>query len=200
MTLYSKWSAGKNIAFIGLVVMTVALFIPWLSTGKIEKELGIVTVDQLVRLFDQLEGLIKLSGSEYVKIVNSFKFVYYVDKFRWLFLIPMIYPAVFLFWSRAKKNLACISGLIAFLVPLVLLFFAVGIFSVGIWFYIIGALVCFLGCTMDVPVKAVVSDAAAVSTAMPQADASVKKFCPFCGAQNLKDAAFCENCGKEIPR
>ena len=207
MTLYSKWSAGKNITFIGLFVMLISLFIPWLSIGKMEEELKIMTVDQLISLFENLDGLVKAMGGEYVKTINSFKFVYYVNRFRWLFLLPMIYPAVFLFWARARKTVACLSSLVAFLVPLVMFFFAIGIFNAGIWVYIIGALVCFLGCTMDVPVKATAQTAKVpASMSVPSAGepsvqaVSGKKFCPSCGAQNLQDAKFCESCGKEFPQ
>ena len=105
MTLYSKWSLGKNIMFLAGVVMLICIFIPWSNVTDLQSQL----VGSLSPIYD---------GSEVESMVDMMQRANTMSNLRWLMLIPMAYPVYCLFTERYLKNVCCISALVAILYPI----------------------------------------------------------------------------------
>ena len=76
MTLYSKWSLGKNIMFLAGVVMLICIFIPWSNVTDLQSQL----VGSLSPIYD---------GSEVESMVDMMQRANTMSNLRWLMLIPM---------------------------------------------------------------------------------------------------------------
>jgi hypothetical protein len=194
MTLYSKWSTGKNIMFLSGLVMLICIFIPWNTHSEYNS------------YFDSFSSL--LGNNDWLpKDWNNARTM---SNLRWLMLIPMAYPVFCLFTEKYLKNVCCISALVAVLYPILALILGFKYINAAAWIFMVAAIVFFLGTTMANPAAAAPAGTAGyVPPVMPQPPVTPVQpvvppqpageiFCPQCGQKNSADAKFCAKCGRPM--
>lgn len=148
MTLYSKWSVGKNIMFISGIGMIICLFFAWFST----KQLQGWEVNLLDGYFKQLKD-VGLFGDKTLKNIRPAYYAYKLNKFRYFLYLPMIYPLFCLFVSKYKKDLCCLSALVNVIASIIFLIIGRGYWNLWAWVFCIFAIIFFMATTVASPVK-----------------------------------------------
>lgn len=209
MTLYSKWSTGKNIMFASGLVMLLCLVLPWFHLGMVGG-LSADLVWEALRNWDEFGSIGALLGSGVSGTLEAMRRAYVLSNLRWLALLPMAYGFFTLFLPShrySRKNWCCISALVTIGYVLILTILAASYFTAAAWLFLLASLVFFVGAVVDRPAKPAVDlpplpspDAASNSPSAAEKPASntTERDCPGCGRKNPSQAKFCAACGMSL--
>lgn len=206
MTLYSKWSTGKNIIFIAGVVLLVCICIPWLQIpSQYKAEWSIVK--PLLEHWGSSKGLIGMLAGDQLKQIETLHRAFVMSNLRFLALLPMAYPIYSLFTEKFQKKISLISGGVLLLFSLIACIVGFALFNKFLFILYLAAAIAFCVGIYKTEPKGIDAQAPAPDMAFASAPASVGPdatasssgiYCSTCGAANAADAKFCCKCGKAL--
>ena len=214
MSLYSKWDKGKNLTFVAGVIMLICIFITWITIKELGA-LGVSLGDFISRLQLMLNSASSFMDEADLAQAREMIRAYNASCWRWILLVPMVYPVYSLFTTRYNKNISCISCIVAFVVGLILIICGIKYMNFAAWLYLVASIVFFVGAVlskpgMPVPAASASAPGRFVGTPMPpkqdtqpgvQPAAPLQEdtvFCPQCGTANRHDSTFCAKCGHPL--
>lgn len=183
MTLYSKWSKTQNIIFIFCIIMVGCLMGSWLAMNEWQ-QLGMGAMSNYFSNKEWKEWARYIDADIY-KQINAAYNAYKINEFRYVLLLPMIYPIICLFKQKYNKNLCCASALCGTILTIISIFLGWGFWGIGIWLFAISSVIVFLATTV---LKSQKSNTAAGDL----------RYCIKCGNPNNIAAKFCSKCGETI--
>jgi len=195
MTLYKKWDTGKSIMFISGIIMLIALFTPWFNMGKWDKN-GLGVAQYFFKELKDLKDIFSLFDEDLAKQIDAAHVSYTINNFKWVLLLPIVYPIGCLFRTEHNKSICCLSALATVVLAVVALIFGISYFNAVPWIFIIASVVFFFGTTMASPAFHV--EPKLIAKTIPALDVKAVSFCPQCGTQNKSGAKFCSECGTSL--
>ena len=166
MTLYSKWSLGKNIMFIAGIVLLICTFMPWDTINLSDMSSGLsrygsyrysgADLEDILGAFGK--GANHYSGAAMASVCNMFRF---------LVLVFLAYPVVCLFTRNYNKLMCCLSAVAIPVTIAILLVMGFRYFNVAAWLAFAASLAFFVGAVMAEPDYGRPQPAGGVSAGMP---------------------------------
>lgn len=153
MTLYSKWSLGKNIMFIAGIVLLICTFIPWYTLNLSDLSSGLSRYGSYsgADLEDILGAFGKGASGYRGTALAGVAMASVYNMFRFLVLVFLAYPAVCLFTRRYNKLMCCLSAVAMPVTIAILLVLGFRYFNVAAWLAFAASLAFFVGTVMAEP-------------------------------------------------